>query len=175
MRVSKEEFLARPDLKVLLSEDVIIYPTDTVYGIGCDARKERLIARIRRFKGTDAPFSVIAPSKAWIHEHCIVGDHADWLGKLPGPYTLVFPKRDPQFLDAAAPGRLLGVRIPDHWFTRLVQELELPFVTTSVNRSGDPPAADVTTIDTGLVIDEGPIKARASEAILLDGEPQRLR
>lgn len=108
---------------------ILIYPTDTIYGLGCNALLEELVGRIREIKHRETkPFSVIAPSKEWIIENCIVSqDIVDQY--LPGPYTLILNKRS---------GGTLGVRIPKHWFTAIVEEAGVPFITTSVNLSGEP-------------------------------------
>ena len=158
---------------------VIIYPTDTVYGIGCNAESARAVARLRRLKGTDQPLSVIAPGKAWILEHCIAD--ATWLDRLPGPYTLVLPKKQPM-LRAAAPGDSLGVRLPDHPFTGFVAQAGVPFVTTSVNRHGAPHATRLADMDhdvsefVDIIIDAGMLSGQPSRVVDLTGpEPCVLR
>ncbi|GAG45638.1 unnamed protein product, partial [marine sediment metagenome] len=66
-----------------LRNSVFIYPTDTIYGIGCNALNSKLVKRIRRIKKRDnKPFSVIAPSKKWIYDNCEVDRKI--LKKLPG-------------------------------------------------------------------------------------------
>ena len=72
---------------------VFLCPTDTIYGLGCDARKDDAVKKIREIKGRqDRPFSVIAPTKNWIYENCHVDDNArEWIeNKLPGPYIKDF-------------------------------------------------------------------------------------
>ena len=86
------------DIEAIKSK-VLIYPTDTVYGIGCNAENEMLIDRIFRVKGRDRnkPMSVIAPNKEWILEHCIVS--REIIDKyLPGPYTILMKKKNADFL-----------------------------------------------------------------------------
>jgi len=119
---------------------VFIYPTDTIYGLGCDATNERAVKALREAKiQHEQPFSVIAPSKEWIAERCKLGAAAKgWLAKLPGQYTLILRLKDRK---AVAPsvnlGKVtLGVRIPAHWFSAVVGELGVPVVTTSANVHG---------------------------------------
>ena len=77
---------------------LFIYPTDTIYGIGCDATNKTAVAKIKKLKARDKdkPLSIIAPSKAWIKEKCIVDTDLDKY--LPGPYTLLLEKKDKNFL-----------------------------------------------------------------------------
>jgi L-threonylcarbamoyladenylate synthase len=139
--LGKDEILFNQDrLKKEIREGaVFIYPTDTIYGIGCIATDEKAVERIRNMKERPSqPFSVIAPSKEWIIENCeIEGDNLKWLDKLPGPYTYILKLKKNAVSPSVNPGLdSLGVRIPKHWFTDIVSEIGIPVVTTSVNRSG---------------------------------------
>jgi L-threonylcarbamoyladenylate synthase len=140
---------------------VFAYPTDTVYGLGCNALEEGSVRRIRAIKGSARPFSVIAPSREWIENNLII-KCPEYLDRLPGPYTLVFRKRRKSFLRPASPGGNLGVRIPSHPFTRLVQEAGVPFITTSANISGDVPPR---------VLSGMPVKIREGADVAIDGGP----
>ena len=88
----RKEFFLRA-----FKNSLFIYPTDTIYGVGCDALNGVLVDRIRDLKGRyDLPFSVIAPSKEWIREQCVIDERAqEWLDKLPGPYTLILKMKNP--------------------------------------------------------------------------------
>jgi L-threonylcarbamoyladenylate synthase len=143
MRVlSKEEFEQEKDIirTQLREKDIIfIYPTDTIYGIGCNAQNKKAVEEIRKIKQRkESPFSIIAPSKGWILENCEVNEKAkEWLAKLPGPYTLIF-KTKKSIVDENVAPKLdtLGIRIPDNWFSKFVEETGTPIVTTSVNKTG---------------------------------------
>ena len=145
------KIITRDDLKVLKSElmdkirngSVFIHPTDTIYGIGCNALNEAAVKKIRDLKGRpDTPFSVIAPGKEWIREHCKSASPAlldEWLEKLPGPYTLIL-KTNKSSVVAKETNKgmgTLGVRIPNHWFSSLVEEADVPVITTSANKVGN--------------------------------------
>src|SRR3989344_1746347 len=127
-------------LSLIRQNKVFIYPTDTIYGIGCNAKSYAVVSRIRKIKQrAETPFSVIAQSKEWIRKNCIVNSHSEkWLKRLPGPYTLIFMLKNPS---AVAPnvslGATIGVRIPEHWFTGIVKKLNAPLVTTSANIHGE--------------------------------------
>lgn len=176
MRCTKESLLEDEHLQDLLCSGIFIYPTDTIYGIGCDATNDELVRRVRELKERDErPFSVIAPSKQWIREHCIVHDEGEeWLAKLPGPYTLILKLKEPSFAAVTTGIGTLGVRIPENWFSSVVAELNIPVVTTSVNRTGEahmtsladlPPALE-QRVD--LIIDDGPLLGRPSTIVRLD-------
>ena len=78
-------------VEVLKDGGIILYPTDTIWGIGCDATNKEAVRKIRDIKKSEQPFSVIAPGKKWIMDNCVVHEHAnEYLEKLPGPYTLIF-------------------------------------------------------------------------------------
>lgn len=168
-----------------LKESIFIYPTDTVYGIGCKADDVELVTRIREIKGrNEKPLSVIAPSKDWIREHCIIGKlQEEWLEKLPGPFTLILKlKKKGSFHTILTNPESLGVRIPDHWFTKTLQELGVPFVTTSANLTGEDPMTSLRDLDPALendvdfIIDDGPLRGHESTIMDLTGdEPARVR
>jgi len=168
-------------IEAIKSGAVFIYPTDTVYGIGCNAENSKSVQTIRGIKRTEHPFSVIAPSKAWVAKKLSV-KHGEYLKKLPGPYTLIFSKKRKGFLSAAGPGNSLGVRMPDHPITRLVSASGVPLVTTSANISGQPTIRSAKEIPGHMlvmvdyVIDGGVLAGKPSTVIDLTGEaPQVLR
>ena len=147
--LSKEEVQKRKDeiLQWIKNNKVFIYPTDTIYGIGCNATEFTAVKKIREIKKRiTTPFSVIAPSKEWIKNNCLIADEK-WLDKLPGPYTLILPLKN---IHAVAPnvsnGKTLGVRIPDHWFSSIIRELSFPIVTTSANIHGEPFMTSLETL-----------------------------
>jgi len=120
---------------------VFIYPTDTIYGIGCNAAISSAVKKIRKLKSRASnPFSVIAPSFDWIYENCIVTKEAEeWLKKLPGPYTLILKLKNSNCVakETASGLKTLGIRIPNHWIRDVVAEADVPVVTTSVNKSNE--------------------------------------
>ena len=137
--LTADEFLLNKTifLKKIREGAVFIHPTDTIYGLGCDATNSDAVNRIRVIKKRpDLPFSVIAPSPKWIHENCLVNSAAaQWIEKLPGPYTLILNLKNKAAVaqEVIVETNTLGVRIPDHWFASIASELNLPIVSTSVN------------------------------------------
>ncbi|MBT6689844.1 hypothetical protein HN903_00790 [archaeon] len=155
---------------------IFIYPTDTIYGLGCDATNEGSVALIRniKYKDGDKPMSIIAPSKDWVLEHCVVEE--DILDKyLPGPYTLILKKKDSNFLGHVSSNDCLGIRIPDCEFANIVSKAEVPFITISVNFLGEPFAVKISDIPSDIldkanvVIGVGTLDGRPS-TIFVDGK-----
>ncbi len=154
---------------------VFIHPTDTIYGIGCDALMPLSVAKIRRLKRQQhQPFSIWAPSLEWIKENCIIKHTMKpWLDKLPGPYTLILPLRESLPHEVNLGKATIGVRLPEHWFGKVVQELGLPLVTTSANRTGEPFMTSLENLDKAIgqgvefMIYEGEKSARPS--VIVEG------
>lgn len=149
------------DVEAIRSK-IIIYPTDTVYGIGGNAENRMAVEKIFAIKGRDRkkPLSVIAPGKEWILRHCLVSPET--IDKyLPGNYTLLLKKKDREFLGFATAGSPnIGVRIPAHRFSKLVEEAGVPFITTSANPSGGKAPKSLSEI---------PGEIRDAANIIIDG------
>ncbi len=184
--VNKDEFLNRKRVMVRnLEEAVFIYPTDTIYGIGCDATNPSLVDRIRNIKEQfDMPFSVIAPSKEWIEENCVVSDLAkEWLEKLPGPYTLILSLKNKDAIaeNVNLGAGTIGVRMPDNWFMEVVSKMNVPIVTTSANLSGDDFMTSTDNLNpeigrqTDMVIDQGELNGAPSTLVFLNKKKIEIR
>ena len=165
---NKEEFVGK-----IRNGAVFIYPTDTIYGIGCNALSSKSVKKIRRIKQrAKTPFSVIAPSKRWIKEYCAITKEAKkWINKLPGKYTLIL-KTKRKLPKEIAPGlSTIGVRIPKHWFSGIAKKLNLPIITTSANISGRRFMTSLNDLDNKIkenvdfIIYEGKKKAKPSRII----------
>lgn len=164
--------------KEILSGKIFIYPTDTIYGIGCDATNKKAVEKIKQIKqrNADKPISVIAPSTEWIKENLIID--CDLNKYFPGPYTIILKKKNPKFLEWVSNTDSLGIRIPDHEFTKQIQETNVPFITTSVNLSGEPFATNISDIDSDIleqvdqIIDYGELNGKPS-TIIKDGKEIR--
>ena len=181
--INKDEFeINKEEIAQSIKEDkiVFIYPTDTIYGIGCDGRDTEGISKIRELKKrVDMPFSVIAPSKDWIRENCIVTEEGEkWLGRLPGPYTLIFKQKNPECVahNLAPSLETVGVRIPKHWISDFVTMAGVPVVTTSANVTGEDFMVSLDNLNAeiknavDLIIYEGEKKGRPSSIIDLTKE-----
>lgn len=173
---TREEFRLKQELleRKIVNGAVFIYATDTIYGIGCNARLPEAVKRIRDMKGTPNPFSVIAPSKEWIKDNCYIPKEAEeWLGKLPGPYTLIFKLKNKNVLgEGVTPGNhTLGVRIPDHWCREIAKNKNIPIITTSANRHGGTFMTSLESLDADIkskvdfIIYEGKLKGKPSTLV----------
>ena len=128
-------------IQKILQGKIFIYPTDTVYGLGCNAENKESVEKIRQIKERDnKPLSIIAPSVNWIKNNCKISEKEKNLIEkyLPGPYTLILEKKNPEFLNHVSDLSSLGIRIPDCDFSKYVEKAGIPFITTSVNLSGQP-------------------------------------
>lgn len=143
-KVSKKELL--DNLKFYLSEikqgKIFIYPTDTILGIGCNALNRESVEKIFEIKKREnKPFLVIAPDFDWIKKNCKVKeeDFNKIKGMLPGPYSFIVKIKNKDCIDSLVNlGKdTMGVRMPDSWFFyKVLENNNIPFVTTSVNISG---------------------------------------
>ena len=184
--IKKKEFLNDLDSHIehLSYGAVFIYPTDTLYGLGCDARNNALVQRIRRIKNSyKQPMSIIAPSKKWITDNLVIKpEHHEWLDKLPGPYTLILERKvaDCVAHDVNPFNSTLGVRMPKNWFSDVVNKLNFPIVTTSINLHGQKPCDSVSDVSNNMeymvdvAIDEGEIKGYPSTLVDLTQSPPKI-
>jgi tRNA threonylcarbamoyl adenosine modification protein (Sua5/YciO/YrdC/YwlC family) len=170
--------------KTLLAGGIIIYPTDTVYGIGCSVEDKDAIERIYQIKRvrSDKPFSFVCSDLTHISEYAHVSNRAFRTMKhlIPGPYTFILPaarmKQLPRIL--VSKRKTVGIRVPDHRITQaIVKELGHPILSTSVT---DPETGELLN-DPGviqesvgnqveLVIDGGVLISEPSTVLDLTGE-----
>lgn len=126
-------------VQILRDGGVIIYPTDTVYGIGCSIYQKEAIERIYRIKGQDwsKPFSFVCSDLSHISEYARVSNPAFRLMKhlIPGPFTFILPasrlKQIPK--SVISKRKTVGIRVPNNKIClMLVRELGHPILSASV-------------------------------------------
>ncbi|KAF0140721.1 MAG: threonylcarbamoyl-AMP synthase [Ignavibacteriales bacterium] len=174
-------------VEVLRSGGVVIYPTDTVYGIGCDIFNREALERVYYIKqdaGTKL-FSFICPNLKDIAKYARVSDYAYKTMKklLPGPYTFVLPaaKEVPKKLWTKR--ETVGIRVPDHNIAlELTKELGNPIVSTSVTKRNGELLYNPEEIklifenQVDLMLSVGPLDGEPSSIIDLSREePEVLR
>lgn len=147
---------------------IIIYPTDTLYGIGANALDEKAVERVARCKGRPEgkPMSIIVSDLAMLKEYCEVSDEVAFILQLllPGPFTVIL-KAKMKFPKEIADGDKVGVRIPHHVFiTTMVRQLGFPITATSANISGGKSPAKLSDVpkeltdEASVLVDGGPTK-----------------
>jgi tRNA threonylcarbamoyl adenosine modification protein (Sua5/YciO/YrdC/YwlC family) len=130
-------------IKCLREGGVVIYPTDTVYAMGCDIHQARAVERVAKIKGIKPhknDFSFICHDLSHISDYARVDNAAFKLMKkvLPGPYTFILEasNRVPKILNSNK--KTVGIRVPDHIITRnIVLDLGNPIITTSIKDDDD--------------------------------------
>ncbi len=131
--------------------EVIVYPTDTLYGFGVDATNTDAILKLNRLKGRSQPLSIVLESIDQIEQFAEVDDKIlkELDSIFPGEYTVLLPAKEsilsPLVCNASP---LVGIRIPLHFFPlELAKKLGKPIITTSINRHGNEPLNDVTQVE----------------------------
>jgi L-threonylcarbamoyladenylate synthase len=131
---------------VLRDGGLVIYPTDTFYGLAADPRRDDAVDRLFQVKGRDATMAtpVIASSVEQVRAAAEVDDRAERLARdfWPGPLTLVLPARQGLSQRAVGANGTVAIRVPDHAIARaLAESLSFCITATSANRSGQPASA----------------------------------
>ena len=124
--------------KALRNGKLLIYPTDTVWGMGCDPSNQEAVDKLFELKGKKQNgMSVMFSEKKHIYDTCNTNKKAKKIIEefLPGPVTLIL-KSKKKFAKGVMRNGNLGVRIPLNK-TSLKLTKELPIITTSVNLHGD--------------------------------------
>ena len=131
---------------------VIGYPTDTVYGLGCDLMNRQAIDRLYQIKGMprDQSLAFICPDLSDIARYAIVENAVYRVLRrfLPGPYCFILQAtRDvPKIVQNKQ--KTVGIRVPNHPVAlSIVRELGRPLISTTAARHGDPPLIDPWEID----------------------------
>lgn len=154
---------------------LVIYPTETVYGLGANALDARAVERVFEVKGRSRskPVSLAVATVAAIDEYARLTprERAFCDRFLPGPVTVLLERRD-VVPDVLVAGRdRVGVRVPDHDVARELARRAGPITATSANRSGQPSARRVEEIapavrEAALVVDGG--QTAGTESTVVD-------
>lgn len=122
---------------------VMLYPTDTVYAIGCDLSDKSAVQKVRQIKqlANDKPLTFLCPSLSNIARYAMVSDRAYRIMKhlIPGPYTFLLPatKLVPKLV-MSPKRKTTGIRVPDTPICQqLLQTLDNPIISTSAHISDE--------------------------------------
>ena len=155
---------------------VLLLPTDTVYGLHAHARHADAVERIRRIKGLDSgsPLVTLYGSVVDVGRFVVLPEGENRrtvVSAWPGPVTWVLPARRevPEYL--LADDQTIGIRIPGHILMRTIcTTLEYLVASSSANRHGQPPAARRKDLDStllgevdGVVFEQEPLSGKPSE------------
>ncbi len=179
--------LIRKVVDVLKAGGIVVYPTDTYYGIGCDLMNPKAIERIYQLKRRDKsqPFSFICSDLTNISQYAKVSNYAYRTMKrlLPGPYTFILEgsKLVPKIM--LTKRKTAGIRVPDNAIClALVRELGHPIITTSATTAEGEGFHDASLIhdhfgkQVDFVIDGSPVSGEPSSIVaLIDDTPQVIR
>ncbi len=179
--INPQKHLIEKAVEILRNKGVIAYPTDTVYGIGCDIFEKEAVERVYQIKSKDKkkPLSFICEDLKHISQYAIVSDNAYRLMKrlIPGPYTFILEatKLVPKVM--LTKRNTVGIRVPDNKIClEIVRALGHPIVTTSANISNEEVLSDPSEIHKkfgkvlDMVIDGGVLSQEPSSIIDLTGK-----
>ena len=170
---------ARRAAAVLRAGGVVLYPTDTLYGLGADAISDAAVAKVYKIKKRDEqkPIHCIVADQAAAEKYAVFEDLPLVLARFlwPGALTLILKKKEGIETGVARGLRTIGIRIPDNSFcTAFAKEFGGPITTTSANITGMPCERSVEKIlaqlgdtakDIDLIIDAGNPPAGGAERL----------
>jgi tRNA threonylcarbamoyl adenosine modification protein (Sua5/YciO/YrdC/YwlC family) len=126
--------------RILELGGIIIYPTDTVYAMGCSIKAPKTIEKIARFKGLNPlnpDLSIIFHDMSQLSEYTVIHDNNIFKllkRNLPGPFTFIVQANNQIPKLFRNKKKTVGIRIPDNnIILEIVQELDAPIITTSIH------------------------------------------
>ena len=182
-RKESVQFVADEVARVVHGGGTVIFPTDTVYGIGCDPARIDAVDRIygAKQRPDHKPLSLHLATVAEFLEYVDGNPVQTFAARklLPGPVTLIV--RRPAFIseDVSSGLPTLGFRVPDDPLCSAILERVGPLAATSANTSGERPFYGGDDVDTlpaaDLLVHNGPTKYRAESSVLdISGSTPRL-
>ena len=174
---------------VLKNSGVIVFPTETAYGLGADATNPRAVARLMAIKGREGWKTppLIAATQDMVERSVVLSDrlqayaHHYW----PGPLTIVAPmKQDTALCAEVIRENTVAIRVSSHPTARRLSEaLGVPLVATSANVAGQPTCFTIADVhaqfDTNLLqpdlyLDVGPLEDRGLSTIISEQDGQMI-
>jgi L-threonylcarbamoyladenylate synthase len=143
-------------LKVLQDGGIILYPTDTIWGIGCDASNAEAVKKIYALKQRDEAKSMIilvdTENKLESYINQVPDIAYDLIEYTENPLTLVMPGAKNIASNLIAADGSIGIRVTKHQFCQqLIQRLRKPLVSTSANISGQPSPKNFDTVSADII------------------------
>ncbi len=164
-------------VRVLQEGGILLYPSDTVYGLACRAGRIDSVERLSAIKGYGSarPFIVLAAELDTARELALIGEDEESFARenWPGPFTMVLPRGPSAPGWVCAPDGTIAVRIPSDPLTRaLLAETGCPLASTSANTRRMPAALSFASVEepvrnsVDLALDGGELKGRTPSRIV---------
>jgi L-threonylcarbamoyladenylate synthase len=170
-----EKQIINEAINLMADGGVVLYPTDTLYGLGVNIFHENALKKLYVIKNRpiNKPISVCVSNMDWIPKIAQVDPETlNLIAKLlPGPYTVILKKKDCISKLLTAGSENIGIRIPDNDLCRKISQ-KFPITTSSANISGEETKKSVNEIleqldnDIGLVLDGGPSKVDKPSTVI---------
>ncbi len=176
----------RQAVDALEAGEVIAYPTDTVYGLGCDLFNKRAVGKLYQIKGMDKgqKLAFVCKDLSDVSKYAVVHDRAYRVMKqyLPGPYCFILESTREVPKIVHWPRKTVGIRVPDNPVVQaLCEALGRPIISSTAARHGSTPHLDPAEIDQefkglALVLDAGAGGTVPTSIVDLTGdEPKIIR
>ncbi len=176
-------------IEVLRNGGIVIFPTETVYGIGTNAYCEKSVEKIYEIKERpeEKPLSILVSNVNEISKYAIINNSMEEQiikNFMPGPITIILEKRPEVFNYITSGKNTIGIRIPDNKIIlKILEALKLPIVAPSANISGHPSGIELNEIlhdfenKVDICIDGGKSELSESSTIVqvVDNEIKVLR
>lgn len=190
MILFKEDVYKQKDFieKTILEGGIIIYPTDTIYGIGGRADDNNVVEKISKLKqvNKNLAFKVIVPDFKFISTYFEVSNEELKLlhSKLPGPNTILLTSKDscPISKNLYKKEEKKGIRICDHYIQDIVFSLKVPLISASCNISNQKPPTIFEDIPDSLlkqvdivIIDDSEVRGFESEIFEIDSKSKSIK
>jgi len=162
-------------VKTLNEENLIIYPTDTLYGLGADATNTSAIKKINEIKNRNTPLSIMISDIKNIEKYAEYDSNTmKQIEKiLPGPFTILLKakKSNLSYL-VQNDSEKIGIRIPNHKFClQLLKKYKKPIITTSVNTHGTKSLNNIEEIEQfflNINIYKGKVNKKSKGSTIID-------
>ena len=154
MKISCNNLDIQKTVQIINKGGIVIFPTDTVYGIGCDPYNQKGVLSLYKIKKREKtkPFPVIGYSKKELEKIAEFDDKAEKIAEMfwPGPITLILKIKDENIKKSLGLGKKIAVRVPDNQcILSLLKECKL-LVATSANISGNTSPVDPNDCERNL-------------------------
>ncbi|MFZ4739581.1 MAG: L-threonylcarbamoyladenylate synthase [Bacteroidales bacterium] len=165
-------------IKVLEKGGVILYPTDTIWGIGCDATNKFAVEKIFHIKRREKNKSMIvlldSIDQLYNYVNNIPSIAYEMIAKAERPITIIYPEAKNLAENIIASDGSIAIRIPDNKFChQLIKIYGKPIISTSANFSGEPSAVNFINISVNLLSQMDYI-VQLNQNIIIETKPSRI-